>query len=192
MHPNVEMSHDLRVRWSKLIEIQDNSRLLLHNRLFTNWFSSRQKLLTQGESVVTHRIASKRIVLEVTGVQPQLKGRRLRSSNRRLLIASMFTIPLVLFAANGLDKNQKVESKGTAIAGTTFCGSLKSQTPFEVEDFSDFDFAGWNVRTLDEPTLIGAVGSIAFEAKCEDQISAGVVTFSKTETDYTILRLATD
>ena len=190
MHPNLEMSHDLRVRWSKLIEIQDNSRLLLHNRLCTNWFSSRQKLLAQGESVVIHRIASKRIVLEVTGVQPQLKSRRYR--NRALKIAAIFAIPLVLFAANGLVKNQKVESKGTVLAETSFCGPLKGQAPFEVEDFSHFEFAGWNVRTLDEPTLIGAVGSIAFEAKCEDQISAGVVTFSKTATNYVILRMTTD
>jgi hypothetical protein len=190
MHPNVGMSHDLRVRWSKLIEIQDNSRLLLHNRLFTNWFSSRQKLLTQGESVVIHRIASKRIVLEVTGVQPQLKSRC--SRNCALIIVATIAIPLVLFAASGLVKNQKVESKGTAIADTIFCGPLQSKTPFEVEDFSHFNFAGWNVRTLDEPTLIGAVGSIAFEAKCEDQISAGVVTFSKTETYYVILRMTTD
>lgn len=190
MHPNVEMSHDLRVRWSKLIEIQDNSRLLLHNRLCTNWFSSRQKLLAQGESVVIHRIASKRIVLEVTGVQPQLKSRR--SSARALIIAAIIAIPGVLFAASGLVKNQKVESKGTVLAETTFCGPLKGQAPFEVEDFSHFHFAGWNVRTLDEPTLIGAVGSIAFEAKCEDQISAGVVTFSKTATNYVILRMTTD
>jgi hypothetical protein len=190
MHPNVEMSHDLRVRWSKLIEIQDNSRLLRHNRLCTNWFSSRQKLLTQGESVVIHRIASKRIVLEVTGAQPRLKS--WCSHARALIIVAIIAIPLVLFAANGLVKSQKVESKGTAIADTTFCGPLKGQTPFEVEDFSDFDFEGWNVRTLDEPTLIGAVGSISFEAKCEDQISAGVVTFSKTATNYVILRMTTD
>lgn len=166
--------------------------MLLHNRLCTNWFSSRQKLLAQGESVVIHRIASKRIVLEVTGVKPELKSQRSHSRFRALMIAAITAIPLAWFAANDLVKNQKVESKRTSIAETSFCGPLKSQTPFEVEDFSHFDFAGWNVRTLDEPTLIGAVGSIAFEAKCEDQISAGVVTFSKTETNCVILRMTTD
>ena len=166
--------------------------MLLHNRLCTNWFSSRQKLLTQGESVVIHRIASKRIVLEVTGATLKLNSQRLHFRNRALLIAAIIAIPFVLFTASGMVKNEKVESKGSAIAETAFCGPLESQTPFEVEDFSHFDFAGWNVRTLDAPTLIGAVGSIAFEAKCEDQISAGVVTFSKTETDYVILRMTSD
>ena len=146
-----------------------------------------------GNSVKVHRIASKRVVLEVVDPAPR-NGRR--QTSRRL--ASVIAISIVAFVAitifpilqPKLFNQHKVLVQEEVKVAPSICGELQTTNPFEVLDVSEFNVEGWNIRTFGKPTLIGAVGSASFEATCADELFAGVITYSKTENGHLVLRLA--
>ncbi|MCF8536089.1 MAG: hypothetical protein K9G66_04325 [Rhodoluna sp.] len=140
-----------------------------------------------------HRIASKRVVLEVADPAPR-NGRRQKI--RRL--AAVIAISIVAFVAitvlltvqsSSFNQHEVLVQKEASVE-PSFCGELQTTNPFEVLDVSQFNVEGWNLRTFGEPTLIGAVGSASFEATCAGEMFAGFITYSKTENGYLVLRLA--
>ena len=181
------------MNWSRLIEVPAESKLHSHNRFRTNWFRERVRLSALGNSVRIHRIASKRVVLEVADPAPK-NGRRQTSSRLVAVIAISIVLILamtVLLMVQPSAFNQhEVVVPREATVEPAVCGELETTNPIEVLDVSEFNVEGWNLRTFGEPTVIGAVGSASFEATCAGEMLAGVITYSMTENGYLVLRLA--
>ena len=190
----LELVDDLLVNWSRLIEVPVESKLHSHNRFRTNWFRERVRMSALGNSVKVHRIASKRVVLEVADPAPR-NGRRQKSKR---ILAAVIAFSIAVFVAitvfrilqsSSFNQHQVRVQEEVKVA-PSICGAFQTTNPFEVLDVSEFNVEGWNLRTFGKQTLIGAVGSASFEAACAGEMFAGFITYSKTENGYLVLRLA--
>jgi hypothetical protein len=147
-----------------------------------------------GNSVRVHRIASKRVVLEVADPAPR-NGRRQKSKQRLSVAIAMSIVVIVAITVllmvqpSSFNQHQVLVQEEVKVA-PSICGEFQTTNPFEVLDVSEFNVEGWNLRTFGKPTLIGAVGSASFEATCAGEMFAGFITYSKTENGYLVLRLA--
>ena len=133
-----------------------------------------------GNSVRVHRIASKRVVLEVADPAPK-NGRRQTSSRLVAVIAISIVLilamtVLLMVQPSSLNQHQVLVQEEVKVA-PSICGEFQTTNPFEVLDVSEFNVEGWNLRTFGEPTVIGAVGSASFEATCAGEMLAGVITY---------------
>lgn len=190
------MPHAELMRWSSFLEIEPNSRLVHHNRLFSNWFRARLKLSQNGQTSVVHRIAAKRVVLEAQHSQPTVRmehsGRKFSTRVAAVLLmacvaSSVFTVGL---------GSQHAEPKSTLATGTLTneslpkrCLALTPREPFEVRDLNSFEVEGWTVKTFGSDVSLGALQSISFEAKCQSKLVLGSLVHSKNESGDLILRM---
>lgn len=190
------MPHPEMMKWSNFLQVEPNSRLIRHNRLFSNWFRARLRLSQSGESVLVHRIGAKRIVIEIQNAQPSarvsLTDRKFGMWMAVFLLSTLISISVVTILVD----SQNAEPKATFATGNQVddsrphqCLELTTREPFEIHDLAAFEIEGWAIKTYGLEISIGALQSVSFEAKCESELVVGSLLHSKVESGHLILRM---
>jgi hypothetical protein len=190
------MPHPELMRWSNFLQIEPNSRLVRHNRLFSNWFRVQLKLSQSGESVLVHRIGAKRIVVEVRNSQPsarvRLAGRKFGKWAAVVLLSALIAFAVgisLLGAPNTETKTRFATGNHIDASRTQQCLDLTHRDPFEIHDLADFEIEGWAIKTYGLEISLGALQSISFEAQCKNDLVIGTLLHSKVESGHLILRM---
>jgi hypothetical protein len=190
------MPHAQTMRWSSFLEIEPDSRLVRHNRLFSNWFRLRLKLSQSGELVIVHRIAAKRLVLEIQNSRSSAENRpsdRKSGKKAASLIGIVLVAGAVVAASLVLTYAEPRKASETAAQQeglpTGSCETIASSEPFEIDDLQSFNVDTWIIKTFGTEISLGALQSISFEAKCQSEVVVGTLLHSKNESGHLILRM---
>jgi len=184
------------MRWSSFLEIEPDSRLVRHNRLFSNWFRVRLKLNQSGEFVVVHRIAAKRVVLEIqnppssaaTGSSGRKSGKKVAALIGMVLVAGA-VVAASLGVTNAVPRKAFETVAQQEGLRTGSCATISSREPFEIDDLQSFNVDAWVIKTFGNEVSLGALQSISFEAKCQSELVVGTLLHSKNESGHLILRM---
>jgi hypothetical protein len=190
------MPHAETMRWSSFLEIEPDSRLVRHNRLFSNWFRLRLKLSQSGELVIVHRIAAKRLVLEIQNSRSSAENRpsdRKSGKKAASLIGIVLVAGAVVPASLGVTNAEPRKASETAAqqegSRTASCATIASREPFEIDDLQSFNVDTWIIKTFGTEISLGALQSVSFEAKCKSEVVVGTLLHSKNESGHLILRM---
>ena len=184
------------MRWSSFLQIQPDSRLVRHNRLFSNWFRVRLKLGQSNGNVFVHRIASKRVVVELRNSRPtkaiRADGRKPGSRAIRLICLVLIAATVIAFCLGATNTAPKTESESIVQQvelRKEQCMPFAPKDSFEIRNLRSFEVDGWHVETFGSEISLGELGSISFEANCRSELVVGSLLHSKIESGHLILRM---
>ena len=167
---------------SDFIASQPHNRLLRHNRLITNWVLERDKSLLRGEFMALHRLASKRVVLEVSGA-------RSKHGSVKLLIGLSVLLTIgAAIAFSVSNRTPTVRSSANPSASAAAC-KIPELLNVKVAAIEDFQISGWRFSAKALGASVGQLQSMQFTANCLQNTISGRMIAARQQDEWQIKRV---